>query len=251
MVLSLVALVLAAAPEFSFGFTNDNGTQVLALPPVSSPASISKAVCDGRMVELKFVREQPAGEKDTGRQTARNFSQVKGAVFKLVKGTMPADALCLLGTNATFAKRKLLTVAQETGDCDAKSTEAAAELSKRKVTKCVVTGTLPEGRLSFASYELEGSSALAAVVLMQDKAGPALRKFPATWERGAPSCWRADDGCEFDASSYRVAFAMSGPAGLELYALWAGPEGENAEVLRVKGAELKVVASGGRYWSPE
>ena len=26
---------------------------------------------------------------------------------------------------------------------------------------------------------------------------------------------------------------MTGPAGLELYALWAGPEGENAELLRV------------------
>jgi hypothetical protein len=240
MVLTLVALTLAASPEFAFG-----------LSPVSSPASFTKASCDGLVVELKFLQEQPAGAKDTGRQTARNFSQVKGALFKFVKGTMPADALCLLGTTATFAKRKVLTVAPRTGDCEVKATEVAGELTRRKVTKCVATGTLPDARLSFASYALEGTSALAAVVLTQDQAGPAIRKFPATWERGAPSCWRADDGCEFDASSYRVTFAMSGPAGLELFALWAGPEGENAEVLRVEGAELKVVASGGRYWSPE
>ena len=251
MLTIVAALTLAAAPEFSFGFSNENGTQLLALPPVSAAASITRAVCDGRLIDVKYVKDQPTGAKDTGRQTARNFTQVKGALFKLVKGTLPADALCLLGTNAAFAKRKLVPVSPETGDCDEKISAVAAELTKRKVTKCLSTGTFPEGRLSFASYELEGSNALAGVVLTREKEAPAVRKFPATWERGAPSCWRADDGCEFDASSYRVAFAMSGPAGLELYALWAGAEGENAEVLRVKGSELKVVASASRYWSPE
>lgn len=251
MLTIVAALTFAAAPEFFFGFSNSDGSQLLALPPVSSAATITRAVCDGRVIDLKYVKDQPAGGKDTGRQTARNFTQVKGALFKRVKGSLPADALCLLGTTATFAKRKLMPVSGETGDCDAKTAAIAGELVKRKVTKCLSTGALPEGHLSFASYELEGSEALAAVMLTREKEAPALRKFPATWERGAPSCWRADDGCEFDASSYRIAFAMSGPSGLELYALWAGAEGENAEVLRVKGSALKVVASASRYWSPE
>lgn len=249
--LTFFALALAAAPEFSFGFTNENGTQLLALPPVRAPASLTTAVCDGKLVELKYLREQPAGPEDTGRQTARNFKQVKGALFRLAKGAMPADALCLLGTRAAFGRRKLVPVSVETGDCDEKTAAAAASLGKRKVTKCVATGAFAGGKLGFASYELEGSSALAGLVLTPEKGEPALRKFPATWERGAPSCWRADDGCEFDASSYRVAFVMSGKAGLEFFALWAGAEGENAEVLRVKGSELKIVASGSRYWSPE
>lgn len=251
MVHTLVLLALAAAPEFSFGFTNENGTQLLALPPVSAPGTLTKAVCDGHLVDLKYVKDQPQGPKDSGRQTARNFTQVKGALYKLSKGTMPADALCLLGTKAAFAKRKLLPVAQEAGDCDEKTNGLAAELTKRKVTKCVETGSLEGARLSFASYELDGSNALAAVVLTAEKGIAATRKFPATFEKGSPSCWRADDGCEFDAASYRVAFAMSGAAGLELFALWAGAEGENAEVLRVKGSELKVVVSASRYWSPE
>ena len=58
---------------------------------------------------------------------------MKGALFKPVKGALPADALCLLGTNKTFAKRKLVAVAPETGDCDEPSSTAAAELTKRKV----------------------------------------------------------------------------------------------------------------------
>jgi hypothetical protein len=249
--LSLLALTLAAAPEFSFAFTNQDGTKLLALPPISDAASLTRAVCDGRLLEVKYLRDQPKGEKDTGRQTARNFDQAKGALFKLVKGPLPADALCLLGTAASFSKRTLLPVTTESGDCDEKSSAMMAELGKRKVTKCLATGSFEGGKLSFASYELDGSSALAGVALAPEKGAPAIRRFPATWERGAPSCWRVDDGCEFDATSYRVAFAMNGKAGLELFALWAGAEGENAEVLRVTGAELKVIASGSRYWSPE
>lgn len=252
MLPTLVALTLSATPEFSFAFTNENGTQLLALPPVTHPSSLNKAACDGRVLDVKYLREQPKGEKDTGRQTARNFAQVKGALFKLVKGTMPADALCLLGTTKMFSKRKLEAVKPETGErCEASTATLMGELGKRKVTRCVLTGAFPGGRLAFASYEVEGDSALAAVALLQDKGETALRRFPAKWEKGAPSCWRADDGCEFDSTSYRVAFTMSGPAGLELYALWAGPEGENAEVLRVAGGELKVIATGSRYWSPE
>lgn len=246
----LAAAVLAASPEFSFGFTNQDGTLLLALAPVSAPASLNQLVCDGRAIDVQYLREQPKGEKDTGRQTARNFTQTKGALFK-VKGAAPADALCLLGTKAAFKKRKLLTVTTETGDCMENTRALAGSLTKREVEKCVFTGNFPGGQLAFASYKLEGADALAAVLMVPEKGAPAVRKFPATWERGAPSCWRADDGCEFDASSYRVVFAMSGPAGLELYALWAGPEGENAELLRARGSTLEVAASSSRYWSPE
>ena len=249
--LSLIAaLALAASPEFSFGFTNQDGTLLLALPPGSNPSSLTQVVCDGRALEVKYLREQPKGATDTGRQTARNFTQTKGALFK-VKGAAPADALCLLGSKAAFKKRALLPVNTETGDCMENTLALAGSLTKREVEKCVFTGAFSGGQLAFASYKLDGSSALAAVILVPEKGAPAVRRFPATWERGAPSCWRADDGCEFDASSYRVAFAMTGPSGLELYALWAGAEGENAEVLRVKGASLEVAASASRYWSPE
>ena len=252
MVLSLLALTLSAAPEFSFGFTNQDGTKLLALPPLGAPERLTKVVCDGRLLDVRYLRDQPKGPKDSGRQTARNFDQVKGALFKLVKGTMPADALCVLATPAAFAKRKLLAVTTEIGErCDEKTASLMAELGKRQVTKCLPTGSFEGARLSFASYELEGTTALAGVGLTPETGGPAIRKFPAAWEKGSPSCWRADDGCEFDPSSYRVVFAMRGKEGLELFALWAGAEGENAEVLRVAGAELKVIASASRYWSPE
>jgi hypothetical protein len=258
MVLPLIALALAAAPEFSFGFTNGDGTRILALPPVSGAARLTRAVCDGRLVQLEYLREQPAGAKDTMRQTAANFSQVKGALYKpvssgaqrLSKGTMPADAMCLMGTSAAFSKRKLLRVAAETGPCDEKAQALAAELTKRKVSQCVATGSLPGARLSFANFEAEGKSALAALVLEPEEGQASARKFDAVYEQDSVSCWRVDDGCEFDASSYRVAFGMSGPAGLELYTLWAGAEGENADLLRVKGSELVGVASASRYWSP-
>ncbi len=250
MLALFAAAALAASPEFSFGFTNQDGTLLLALSPVNNAAGLTQVVCDGRALEVRYLREQAKGEQDTGRQTARNFTQTKGALFK-VKGAAAADALCLLGSKAAFKKRTLLSVTTETGSCDEKTSALAGSLTGRDVERCFSTGSFPGGRLAFASYKLDGSSALAAVLVVPEKGTPAVRKFPAEWERGAPSCWRADDGCEFDASSYRVAFAMSGTAGLELYALWAGAEGENAELLRVKGLALEVAASASRYWSPE
>lgn len=44
---------------------------------------------------------------------------------------------------------------------------------------------------------------------------------------------------------------MKGKAGLELFATWAGPEGENVELLANDGPVLKPSASSSRYWSPE
>lgn len=252
MLLTLLAVSLATTPEFSFAFSNGDGTQLLGLEPLTAPSDLNKVACDGRVLEVKYVREQPAGAKDTGRQTARNFAQVKGSVFRPVKGTLPVDTVCLLGTTKTFSKRTLEAVTPQVDErCDASTEALLVGLEKRKVAQCSATGTVKDWRLTFAKYEVEKDSALAIVALLPSSGTPAVRRFPAKWEKDSPSCWRADDGCEFDSTNYRVAFVMRGPAGLELFARWAGPEGENVELLRVTSGELKVIATSSRYWAPE
>lgn len=252
MLLTLLAVSLSTTPEFSFAFSNGDGTQLLGLEPLTAPSDLNKVACDGRVLEVKYVREQPAGAKDTGRQTARNFAQVKGSVFRPVKGRLPVDTVCLLGTTKAFSKRTLEAVTQQADErCDANTEALMAGLEKRKVAQCSATGTVKDGRLTFAKYEVEKDSALATVALLPKTGSPVVRRFPAKWEKDTPSCWRADDGCEFDSTNYRVAFVMRGPAGFELFARWGGPEGENVELLRVTEGELKVIASSNRYWAPE
>ncbi len=248
----LTAALLTAAPDFGFAFSNDTGEKLLALEPLAAPAEMKKVSCDGKVLNVTYLSEQSTGAKDTGRQSARNFSQVKGSLFKVMSGRVPADTQCLLGTDAAFASRKVLPVtATRSTKCDGKSAALAAKVGRRKVANCFSTGTFPGGKLAFVSFVRKGPSALVGVVLEPEPGAPAMRAFPATVDHEAQSCWRVDDGCQFDEASYRVKFVMTGAAGLELFALWGGAEGENAELLRVKGKELSAALSASRYWSAE
>ena len=120
----------------------------------------------------------------------------------------------------------------------------------RKVDRCVNLGSFAGGgRVVVASFERKGEEVLAAIVLL-DLGAPAARTFPAKWDPKRMSCWRVDDGCQFEASAFKVPFALTGPGRTEVVFLWDGAEGQNAEFLRV-GARLEPVLSGSRYWSPQ
>lgn len=249
----LAATVLSASPEFSFAFTNEPGTEVLALEELETPARFTKVSCDGQVFDLVFVAVQPKGPNDTGRQTAQKFDQVAGARFKLAMGKVSDNVMCLIGTEAFFAQRKLLPVTKVEGEepCPAEASAAMQKLGGRKVRSCFSTASFEGGHLFFANFERKGANALAGVMVQLEGGASALRAFPTKYEKDSPSCWRADDGCRFGPRDYTASFAMTGPAGVELFALWGGAEGENAELLRVKGTRLTVVSSGSRYWSPE
>jgi hypothetical protein len=248
----LAAAVLTASPEFAFAFSNETGEQLLALTPLGKPTALTKVSCDGTVLDVTHLREQPEGPKYNGRQTARNFTQIRGSVFKVAGAPIAPDAMCLLGTEAAFASRKLLKVTlTPDAPCDEKSSALAAALGKRKVAACLTTGTFPGGALHFARFAPKGSNALVGVILSLSDGPSAMRAFPAKVVKDSPSCWRVDDGCEFDPSSYRIVFAMSGPAGWELFALWGGAESQNVELLRIKGTVLSPAVASSRYWSPE
>jgi hypothetical protein len=250
--LGLLALTLSAAPvAAAFGFSNADGTRLLALGSLSNPQSVTRALCEGKVFEVKFVRLQPRGAMDTGRRTARNFSQTEGPLFAVQKGRLPADTSCLLGNAAALAPARVVAISPDDGECDAETQQVAQTLGQRGITRCVRVARVGEQRLAFVSYSPKGEQLLAGVVLTGARGLGAARLFPAVKDADAPSCWRADDGCEFLPTTYRLVGALRGPEGFDLFALWDGAEGQNLELLRVKGSRLDVVASEHRYWAPE
>ena len=94
------------------------------------------------------------------------------------------------------------------------------------------------------TFEKKGSEALVGFVLLADKVA-AMRRFLAKVDPGAPSRWRADDGCEFPPTAYRVPFALNGPGAHAVRA-----EGQTVELLTVKGTMLEPGPAASRYWSP-
>ncbi len=251
----VVATLLSGAkspkgPEMAFGYLDSAGKRLLALGNIDQPAFLTRASCQGSIARIKYLRRQPRGAKDTGRQTRFNFGQSEGHLFEVVDPLAPTDDTCLLGTAEFFAAREMLPLKPEKGACDEKTTAAAAAAVGRKVERCVKLGSFSgHGRLVAAHFERKGEEALAAVVLLD--AGPtAVRAFRAKWDPEGISCWRVDDGCQFEPSVYKVPFALAGPSQTELFFLWDGAEGQNVALLRV-GATIEPVLEGSRYWSPE
>src|SRR6266446_6156973 len=67
-----------------FAYTNRSGDAVLAhaLRDEEQASNFDRAICgDGRIVEVKFVRFQPAGQRSTGRDSSSNFEQDEGMRF--------------------------------------------------------------------------------------------------------------------------------------------------------------------------
>lgn len=245
----ILATTLYAAPDVALALSNDTGTRLLAFGEVTNPVHLTKATCDGRVVDVSFIAQQPRGPKDSGRHTSDNFDQVPGTLYQVKGATIAHDASCLLGTASFFAVRAPVAVARGQTRCDDGTSALVARLGKRAVESCLQVGTFPRGRLALVTYARRSNELLIGLVLSTDKVA-AVRRFPATFEEGAPSCWRADDGCTFNPADYHIPFVLTGAAGPMLFALWDGPEGQNIELLQPDGEDLEAAATGYRYWAP-
>jgi hypothetical protein len=248
--LLLASTLFAATADVAFAFSNASGTRLLAVGEVAEPARLTRATCDGRIVETSFLAQQPAGAKDSGRQTSSNFRDAPGALYEVKGALAPGDASCLLASSAFLATHPPVAVPRREKKCSDKVSALAARAGGRAVDRCLEVGTFPGGTLALVTYARKGDELLVGLVLFTEKV-TALRRLPAKFEKDAPSCWRADDGCVFDPAAYRVPFVLTGVAEPMIFELWDGPEGQNLELMRPKGEDLEAVASGYRYWAPD
>jgi len=245
------ALAAAAAAAFLDG----SGKQLLAVNALEAPEQYTRAVCgDGKPFEVRWVKHQPKGEKDSGRLTERNFDQSEGELFEVTGAPAKPDvSSCLVASEAFFAARKVVKFeSRGEAPCDGKTSAAVAKaLGARKLERCVQRGTLgPSVRLVVA--ERRDGETRTAVLALAEGAKVAVKTFDAKQtEPNQPSCWRADDGCAFEPAAFKVPFLLKGKAGTELFFLWDGFEGQNIELLKVSDKKLEGLWATSRYWAPE
>lgn len=244
----LLAATLSAASDYAFAFADASGKRLLALGAVPEPARLTRATCDGEVVRVAFLAQQPRGANDLARQTPGNFEQVEGALYALEAGTIAPGASCLLATAELFRARPPVAVTAEETPCDAETGAAVARLGKRSVERCHEIGGFPGGRLALVTFARTGKDALAGLVLLAGKVAT-MRSFPAVFGGDATSCWRVDDGCVFEPGAYHVPFVLTG-GGAGLFALWDGPEGQKLELLESRRGALEPSAAAYRYWAP-
>jgi hypothetical protein len=245
----LLASALSASPDFAFAFSNAKGTRLLALGDVPRPVQLTRATCDGKLLDVTLVAQQLASVNDIGRQTAANFEDSAGAVYEIAGATVPPDASCLLGSGEFFAAHPPTAVIPAQRPCSATDGATAARLGRRAVERCVEAGSFRGGRLDLVAFTPRGKELLVGLALFAGKV-TAMLPLPAVREEGSPSCWRADDGCRFDLAAHPSALVLGGAGGPRVFATWPGAEGQVLQLLEPRGDVLVETASAYRYWAP-
>jgi hypothetical protein len=203
-------------------------------------------------LEVTYARAQLRGPADNGRQTADNFANVPGDVFRIVRGRVSYPGTCYVTADSGLVAAIAPITEELFTPCDTAWTRLASIAKDRAVESCRPLGTGRNG-ISIAAVQFVtiDTSALASIVV-RDGNHSRFQDFPATYRGPEESTWRVDDGGVFDASGFRVLLAARVRGILVLAMSWAGEEGENAYLLAADSAgQFRTVIHSYRYWVPE
>jgi hypothetical protein len=258
------ASVRDPAAPMAFAFSDATGKRLLTLADpasIAEPRALEAAVCaDGTIAKIVHVKLQRAAGDGNGRQTAANFDRQTGHLYAVASpGSIPPNATCLL-TSATFARGTVaapLAVrgAWEGGLVDGadpcpRDLVAALELARKaRASTCLSLGPSGRDRGAVVAF-IEGVEVPTLVLVYAGPAGAFTREVRAVGGRDESTCWRVDDGCKVDPRAFRLV-ALHGGGTTRLIVLWAGPEGEQAQLAELRDGRIVGVLEAYRYWSPE
>lgn len=240
---------------FDFGFTDAKGEQLIVVGAPGKP-EYARAICHGGVeIAVRRVAHQAGAEKQPARHTAAYFSQLEGDVYRLPTPVEP-NQTCVLRAGVESSAVRVTT--GKLAECAATTSRQLSERARRKVARCWRLAGLDggdgdgDGEIVTAVMRKQGKQALA-VVAVRDGKRLAVREYRALCDGKEPSCWRVDDGNEWDAASFAVLGAFRAPRGLIVAVTWGGAEGETAMLLPAyDDAAMKApLQETYRYWSPE
>lgn len=260
---SLLALLLAGwihygpvhwidVAEGGFALVNAHGDELIALDSIAHPVRLWAAVCaGGRTYEVRFARHQARQAADNGRQIAANFQNMQGEVFRVIKGTAPADQTCYLSGDSVLVAGAVGVDSAAVSQCGPDWLRRLSAIRHRRVLNCWrLAMAKPDIEILAAQFAPVDASALASVVVA-DGRHVFFQDFPATYRGPDTDTWRADDNGAFTPDGFGILF-LSRHRPPDVVALtWAASEGENAYLLVPDSANgLRVVTHSYRYWVP-
>ncbi len=235
-----------------FGFTDFSGELILiySLEQMDVSGDLSAVLPTGEVIDLESMGYRGMGSEDNYRQTAYNFPNLPGYLFRIPDGKITAGETVLLVDTGFLGERTLLTV---TGHPPAPLKDDIVawieEVSSSPVAESWNLATI-EGGISVVMVRFEpGDSTNVACLVLIDGERMVFEEYI-----GGPmnniTVWRADDGGVFDAANFDVIAAFRTSDGIEIVRTWSGPEGESAAFLEENGQIFREVLGGYRYWAP-
>jgi len=249
--MSLPALLLLAV---AFAFPNEQGTRLLATGEIAKPEALRTALCSGnRQVPVEFERRQGEGNGSSGRQSPQNFVNTAGAVFRIVKGTVGADATCALTDESFAAGGTLIPLTRPPADarCSRADYPSFQGDKGRPVVGCWPIARA-SGNLQVAVIEFSRrlTHALASIVVI-DGGRRVYIDYPAEFKGPGDDLWRVDDGGEIHADRFDIVFLLKRGSTYMLAVDWKGAEGDALSLHASEdSAQFKELVSDSWYRSP-
>ncbi|HUP40961.1 MAG TPA: hypothetical protein VM115_12635 [Vicinamibacterales bacterium] len=243
-------LILALA----FAFPNEQGTSLLATAEIGKPEIMRAALCSGgQQLSVQFERKQPEGAKATGRQAPHNFSQTAGAVFRIVRGKVAADATCVLADESFLAGATVLPLKRppQTARCSKALYPQFQADKDRPIVACwPIADGGPGVQVAILEFSRRLTRALASLVVIDGDRRTYI-DYPADFKGPGESLWRVDDGGEIHAEGFEVVFLLKRGATYVLAIDWGGAEGNALSVHTADGGgQFKEVLTDSWYRSP-
>jgi hypothetical protein len=236
----------------TFAFADSDGAQLLALDSLANPSTIRAAICSGGVtVAARYDHHATRQSADNGRQTAYNFANQQGEVFRVSSGKATPNQTCYLSADSLLIANARAAAMRKPADCSTDRASRIAAAKHRQVIHCWDIGVAPSGvEIAAAQFADIDSTALASLVVVRDSS-MWFEDFPAVRHANDPSTWRVDDDGVFSPTSFDVLFVAALPDGLVIAITWAGPEGEDSYLLRSDSTpNLRTLSTAYRYWSP-
>jgi hypothetical protein len=236
--------------NFAFAYSDLTGTRLLADNSDRPKRFIQAIYAPGLLTAITYVKHQKGSEKSNGRQTAWNFDNDEGELFKLAKGKLTENETVILMTKDafqghTFLKYKALTK----GEFNKTTVRSIERIKKRKIKKQGLIGEVSkEIQIGLVEFQRgKGQLPLASIVLSTPKG---LVFHDMVGHDDPYSTWRVEDGGEIKPEWFNVLFVTKSKSGYSLAIENWGSEGLNTFILQQKDRTFRLVAHGGRYTYP-
>ena len=243
----------SVALNASFGYVNADGSEIIALEAVATPAEIRAAICSGaRVSPVSFAREQDQQEGDDGRAVATNFARASGDVFRFLGGNGRANETCYLTADSGLAAAATPVTVRAGRGCDALRLREAALAKGRAVVHCWPLGGTSGGADVLAiQFAVVDTSALASVVVAE-RDQLLYYDQPATYRGPGGDIWRADDGGTLAPDAFGILFYCRLGTRRVMALTWVGAEGEDSYLLVADSTRtFRTAAQSYRHWAPE
>ena len=238
--------------DISFGFADSSGRFLLASEINQlSRNSYYVVISSGKIFKLDFIEYKEEKTESTGRQTAGNFNNSGGFIFKSPYIKLNPDKTYLIADSDYLSQHARLSIEPVPYISLNSDNSEQIEKAKGKLIKSGwQIGKTDDGVvLAMVLFQPENDTALASLVLMKNGLS-VFEDYPGDL-RKENSVWRVDDGGEFNPQSINVIALFHSPDGFEIARTWAGEEGENSVFLVQEGNVFKPVIKYYRYWVAE